>query len=121
MVEGIRMVARYALVSQCASILEEQGHRISGDICLAVPDIVPHFAAWVEQVLPELSVLTTGTWEKWLETGYEVYGEDLALEMYHVICGTGGASENDCTQYVREGCMPYLPDLGYLVTCCACE
>jgi hypothetical protein len=121
MEEVIRMVAHHALVSQCASILAAQGHRVSGDSCLTVPVMVPHFADWVDQVLPELSVLTTDTWEEWLETGYDVHGGDLALEMYHAICGTGGAKEGDCTQYVREGCMPYLPDLGYLVACCACE
>jgi hypothetical protein len=121
MSEVIRMVAHYALVSQCASILEAQGHRVSGDICLAVPAMVSHFGDWTDQVLPELSILATDTWAVWLETGYDAYGEDLAQEMYHAICGTGGARESDCTQYVRGGCMPYLPDLGYLVACCACE
>jgi hypothetical protein len=119
--EVLVRVARLALVAQVVSILEEQGHRISGDICLFVSDM-PNFDDWVEQVLPELSVLATDIWRRWLETGVGVYGvDDLAWEMYHVITGSGGAKEDDCTQYVRGGCMPYLPDLGYLVACCACE
>jgi hypothetical protein len=118
--EVLVKIARLALGSQVVSVKEEQGERVYGDICKSMPDL-PNFDDWVEEVSRELSVLATDTWKEWLETGYDVYGEDLALEMYHVICGTGGAKEDDCTQYVREGCMPYLPDLGYLVACCACE
>ena len=119
--EVLVKVAGLALVSQMVSIKEEQGERVYGDICKSMPDM-PNFDDWVEEVSRELLVLATYPWREWLDTGVEVYGaEALALEMYHVICGTGGAREDGCTQYVREGCMPYLPDLGYLVACCACE
>jgi hypothetical protein len=119
--EVLVKVARLALISRIASIKEEQGERLCGDVCESIPDMTD-FDSWVEEVSRELLVLTTYPWVGWLDAGVEVYGADgLAWEMWSLITGNGGAKGGGCTQYVREGCMPYLPDLGYLVACCACE
>ena len=113
MSDVIRSIARLALVHQVVAI---RGNSQGSPVVT-----IPHFEEWVDRVIPELSMLSLPSWKAWLETGVEVYGlEKFAFEIWNVITGRDRRPDG-CAQYVRECCMPFLPDLGYLVACCCCE